>query len=37
MHIPNLVSGKRYVLQVRAVGGSTGQSDWSDQLQHMSL
>ena len=37
MRIPNLASGKRYVLQVRAVGGSTGQSDWSDQLQHMSL
>jgi hypothetical protein len=37
MHIANLLSGKRYVLQVRAIGGSTGQSNWSDPLSHVSL
>ncbi|HYX28487.1 MAG TPA: fibronectin type III domain-containing protein [Pyrinomonadaceae bacterium] len=27
--------GKDYVVQVRALGGSTGQSDWSDPSTHM--
>lgn len=28
--IPNLTPGQSYSVQVRAVGGSTGYSDWSD-------
>lgn len=32
-----LTPGSRYAVQVRAVGGSTGYSDWSDPASHMSL
>jgi hypothetical protein len=37
IYIADLVSGKRYVLQVHAIGGSTGRSHWSDPLTHRSL
>lgn len=30
-----LARGKDYVVQIRALGGSTGQSDWSDPSTHM--
>jgi hypothetical protein len=33
----NLTPGTTYAVQVRAIGGSTGYSDWSDPSQHMSL
>jgi chitodextrinase len=29
--------GTTYTIQVRALGGSTGQSDWSDPSSHMSM
>ena len=32
-----LIPGTRYIIQVRAIGGSTGYSDWSDLVRHMSL
>ncbi|MGI8820487.1 MAG: fibronectin type III domain-containing protein [Chthoniobacterales bacterium] len=32
-----LVSGTRYTFQLRAIGGSTGRSDWSDERTHMAL
>ena len=32
-----LTPGTSYIVQVRAVGGSTGYSDWSDATSHMSL
>jgi hypothetical protein len=32
-----LTPGKTYTVQVRALGGSTGQSDWSDPSSHMSM
>ena len=32
-----LTPGTAYTLQVRALGGSTGQSDWSDPSSHMSM
>lgn len=35
--VPNLVPGTVYDLQVRAVGGSTGYSDWSPAVSGMSL
>jgi len=37
MPINGLTPGTMYVFQIRAVGGSTGYSDWSDAVQHMSL
>jgi hypothetical protein len=37
MPINGLSPGTGYSFQVRAVGGSTGYSDWSDAVQHMSL
>ncbi|MBI5687328.1 MAG: fibronectin type III domain-containing protein [Verrucomicrobia bacterium] len=37
MPFNNLTPGTMYQVQVRAVGGSTGYSDWSDPSQHMSL
>lgn len=37
MKINGLTPGTMYTLQVRAIGGSTGYSDWSDPVQHMSL
>lgn len=33
--IPNLTPGVVYTVQVRAIGGSTGYSDWSDPVSHM--
>jgi hypothetical protein len=32
-----LTRGKDYTVQVRALGGSTGQSDWSDPSSHMAM
>ncbi len=37
MRVTGLVPGTNYVFQVRAIGGSTGVSDWSDPLSHMSM
>lgn len=33
----NLKPGTTYTVQVRALGGSTGQSDWSDPSSHMAM
>lgn len=35
MTIAGLVPGTTYVFQVRAIGGSTGYSDWSNPVSHM--
>jgi hypothetical protein len=35
MTIAGLVPGSTYVLQVRAIGGSTGYSDWSNPVSRM--
>jgi hypothetical protein len=32
-----LTPGKNYTAQVRALGGETGQSDWSDPSSHMAM
>jgi hypothetical protein len=32
-----LTPGKNYTAEVRALGGSTGQSDWSDPSSHMAM
>jgi hypothetical protein len=32
-----LTPGTIYTIQVRALGGSTGQSDWSDPSAHMAM
>jgi hypothetical protein len=32
-----LTPSTTYTIQVRALGGSTGQFDWSDSITHMSL
>jgi len=32
-----LTPGQNYTVQVRALGGSTGQSDWSDPSTHMAM
>lgn len=37
MPVGGLTPGGNYQFQVRAVGGSTGYSDWSDPVSHMSL
>jgi len=37
MPVGGLTPGGMYQFQVRAVGGSTGYSDWSDPVSHMSL
>lgn len=37
MPVGGLTPGGMYLFQVRAVGGSTGYSDWSDAVSHMSL
>ncbi len=37
MVIPDLIPGTTYTLQARAIGGSTGYSDWSDPVSHMSM
>lgn len=35
--LTGLTPGGTYQIQIRAVGGSTGYSDWSDAVSHMSL
>ncbi len=35
--LTDLTPGTTYNIQVRAIGGSTGASDWSDPVSHMSL
>ncbi len=35
MRLTNLTPGTVYTIQVRAIGGSTGYSDWSDPVSHM--
>ena len=35
--LENLVSGSVYEVQARAIGGSTGYSDWSDPMSHRVL
>ena len=37
MPLNGLTPGTNYSLDVRAVGGSTGYSDWSDPVSHMSM
>ena len=37
MSVNGLTPGTSYAIQVRALGGSTNYSDWSDPVQHMSL
>jgi hypothetical protein len=37
MIVHGLTPGRNYTVQVRAVGGSTTYSDWSDAVQHRSL
>ena len=37
MTVNGLTPGINYKVQVRAIGGSTGYSDWSDPVDHMSL
>ena len=32
-----LTPGQNYTVQVRALGGATGQSDWSDPSSHMAM
>jgi len=32
-----LTPGTVYTVQIRALGGSTGQSDWSDPSSHMAM
>jgi hypothetical protein len=33
--VTNLTLGTNYTFKVRAIGGSTGYSDWSDPVSHM--
>jgi hypothetical protein len=33
--LPGLTPGQSYSVQARAIGGSTGYSDWSDPVSHM--
>ena len=35
--VENLTPGTTYTFQARAIGGSTGSSEWSDPVSHMSL
>jgi hypothetical protein len=35
--VPGLTPGQMYDVQVRAIGGSTGYSDWSDHVSHMCM
>ena len=37
MPVNGLTPGTNYTFQVRAIGGSTGYSDWSDPVSHMSM
>ncbi len=32
-----LSEGVKYVIRIRALGGSTGEGEWSDEVKHMSL
>jgi hypothetical protein len=32
-----LTPGTLYVMRVRAIGGSTGQGDWSDPVSHRAM
>ena len=35
--IENLTPDVLYTIQVRAIGGTTGYSDWSDPISHMAM
>jgi hypothetical protein len=35
--LPGLTPGELYTIEVRALGGSTGQSDWSDPVTHRAM
>jgi hypothetical protein len=35
--LTGLTPGQTYTVQIRAVGGSTGYSDWSDPVSHMAM
>jgi hypothetical protein len=35
--LTNLTPGGTYSIQGRAIGGSTGYSDWSDPVSHMAM
>jgi len=35
--VDGLTPGTNYTIQIRALGGSTHYSDWSDAIQHMSM
>lgn len=35
IQVPSLTPGKTYGYHIQFVGGSTGQSDWSDVARHM--
>lgn len=37
MVLTNLTPGTTYAVEVRAIGGSTGYSDWSDPVSHMAM
>jgi hypothetical protein len=37
MTINGLTAGTTYSIEVRAIGGTTGYSDWSDAVSHMSM
>ena len=37
MPISPLIPGQNYIFQVRAMGGSTGASDWSNPVGHMCM
>lgn len=37
MRLTGLAKGKTYVLQVQVLGGSQGESDWSDPVSHMAM
>ena len=36
IELDGLTPGSTYMVQFRAIGGSTGQSDWSDPMSHIS-
>ncbi len=37
MHVIGLTLGTTYTLEVRAIGGSTGYSGWTDAVQRMAM
>ena len=37
MPLNGLTPGATYTIQARAIGGSTGYSDWSDPVSHMCM